>query len=176
MLVNVDLSDCSVLSLRLMTGVYLNGLPSRYVTNDMYVLSRDSNRIYSYEEVKRQIPHDYIITPYCVSDNLRQVVNYFQRFLDEPDRNFAISLHPEYRDKQPPENGWRWEKNGVYIGNKTPQADYLHDEPEIKHVINCMLYLVDDKYVVDDRMTVADIEKEIDDFDNAIATLLREVR
>lgn len=74
---------------------------------------------------------------YCVADNEQQVKDWFESFKDRYDGHYIIAMTPVYKNAQPERDGWRWEKNGEYIGTQNSQADYLYDEPEIE-----MVYMV----------------------------------
>jgi hypothetical protein len=58
---------------------------------------------------------------------------------DRPERMFVSFVRLRAAD-QPREGGWRWRKWGAYIGDKTPQMEYLHDEPEIQEVYTFHVY------------------------------------
>lgn len=49
-------------------------------------------------------------------------------------RLLGVFFTPMVRAEQSPEGGWRWHKWGEYIGDHTPTAEYLYDEPEIERV------------------------------------------
>ncbi|KYC77058.1 hypothetical protein B4092_4795 [Bacillus licheniformis] len=38
------------------------------------------------------------------------------------------------KKNQPRKYGWRWHKWGEYIGNHTPDHEYLYDEKEIEEI------------------------------------------
>lgn len=56
------------------------------------------------------------------------------------ERKFVITLTSVKKENQPPEGGWRWHKWGEYIGEMSPQCEYLHDEPSIKEVFCYHVY------------------------------------
>ncbi len=68
--------------------------------------------------------------PYGVADNLEQIKEYFKRQISDPDEKYFIVVHHIYQEKENAYRGggWRWHKNGPYIGNLEPQCEYLDDE------------------------------------------------
>lgn len=62
---------------------------------------------------------------YGVCDNVEQVLEQYGQWLDLPDRKFCISLIKHTKEDG---SGFRWHKNGKYIGIKEPQMEYLRDE------------------------------------------------
>lgn len=68
--------------------------------------------------------------PYGTADNLEQIKEYFKRQISDPDEKYFIVIHHIYQEKENAYKGggWRWHKNGPYIGNLEPQCEYLDDE------------------------------------------------
>lgn len=58
---------------------------------------------------------------------------------DRPE-SFFVSFVKITRASQPSDGGWRWHKWGAYIGDKEPQREYIHDEPEIDEVYTFHVY------------------------------------
>lgn len=58
---------------------------------------------------------------------------------DRPERLFVAFVRIR-KDEQPPSGGWRWHKWGEYIGEKSPQCEYIHHEPEIEEVYTFQVY------------------------------------
>lgn len=58
---------------------------------------------------------------------------------DRPEHVFVTFVRIR-RDDQPRSGGWRWHKWGDYIGDKEPQFEYLHDEPDIEEVYTFSVY------------------------------------
>lgn len=54
--------------------------------------------------------------------------------------NYTIVVSPIEKKVQPSKEGWRWSKWGKYIGNQTPLAEYLYDEPVIEGVFIFQTY------------------------------------
>jgi hypothetical protein len=82
---------------------------------------------------------------YGVCDSLDQFLAHpLGQWLAASERRFTISFTCVRKADQTPDGGWRWHKWGEYIGEKSPQYEYLYDEgPEIKavycfHVYECM--------------------------------------
>lgn len=53
---------------------------------------------------------------------------------------YVISFVLIKQEDQPPDGGWRWHKWGEYIGDKSPQFEYLFDEPDINEVYTFHVY------------------------------------
>lgn len=79
---------------------------------------------------------------YGVADNASQILDNHERLCREypgyaeyvENRDFVILMMPEFREDQPEKDGWRWERNGDYIGKFEPKYDYLRDEKGIDFV------------------------------------------
>ena len=69
---------------------------------------------------------------YGVADNLDQVRAYAPDYWTS-ERTFILTFYTVTREEDP---GWRWHKNGQYIGTQEPQAEHLGDEPDIEQVIS----------------------------------------
>lgn len=86
---------------------------------------------------------DMDLNSYGVVDNPGQFIERFWDPLENiEDRLFVISFTRIVRAEQPEEGGWRWHKWGPYIGDKNPQMEYIHDEPEIDEVYVYHVYEV----------------------------------
>ena len=75
-----------------------------------------------------------------VCDDPEQAVTKL-RLRERPEKYF-VSFVEIRRADQPRDGGWRWHKWGEYIGDKAPQAEYLHDEPDIERVFTFSVYEV----------------------------------
>ena len=94
-------------------------------------------RALEFEELGEQLTYeqqyglypDYSKSQYGVADNLDQILEYYKEEIDSDDR-FFIYVYPIYQDKSNRGNGggWRWHKWGPYIGQLTPECEYLDDE------------------------------------------------
>ncbi|NUJ17431.1 hypothetical protein FKN04_12680 [Bacillus glycinifermentans] len=68
-----------------------------------------------------------------VCDHFQQVLDLHPVITISPNK-FVIGLTKVRRKDQPRKYGWRWCKWGEYIGNHTPQHEYLYDEEGIEEV------------------------------------------
>lgn len=88
-------------------------------------------------------PYEY----YGVCDNATQVIKYYKDLLNkgllDKNKDYIISLAVVYKAIQPKHNGWRWHKNGQYIGVQNPSMEYIHDEDEIDLVYNFTILAVE---------------------------------
>lgn len=82
---------------------------------------------------------DLSINEYGVCDNYMQILEKCPEIQD-PKRQFIITLTPVKRKNQPSSGGWRWHKWGQYIGTKTPEYEYLYDEYGIEEVFVYHIY------------------------------------
>ena len=71
------------------------------------------------------------INSYGVCDNVLQILDLCPEIETDKSREFIITVTPGLKKNQHHEGGWRWHKWGPYIGTKTPQCEYLYDEPDI---------------------------------------------
>lgn len=82
---------------------------------------------------------------YGVCDSPEQFMTHpIGQWIAGSDRGFTVSFTCIRKAGQPEDGGWRWHKWGEYIGEKSPQCEYLYDEgPEIEevyvyHVYECL--------------------------------------
>lgn len=69
-----------------------------------------------------------------VADSPGQIIAAGGRLLLAECTKYVIGLTYVSADEQPESGGWRWHKWGPYIGTGKPTTEYLHDEPELRHV------------------------------------------
>lgn len=79
------------------------------------------------------------INSYGVCDNYEQIIEQCPE-LDDPNRQFVITLTGIRKADEPSNGGWRWHKWGPYIGAFQPTTEYIHDEPEIEQVYVYHIY------------------------------------
>jgi hypothetical protein len=70
--------------------------------------------------------------PYGTCDTPEQIRDFYGDLLDDPEQPIFISM---YEIKWHRDCEWRWHKNGPYIGDQSPQAEYFGDEPVIRRVL-----------------------------------------
>lgn len=87
-------------------------------------------------------------TPYGTCDNPEQIRDFYGSLLDNPEQPIVITIQ---EIKWHPESQWRWHKNGPYIGDQVPQAEYFGDEPVIRRVLSYHIYALN-------GLTTADVE------------------
>jgi len=80
---------------------------------------------------------------YGVCDNVEQIKQHYPE-LNDSDRMFVVCMTPIYHDDN---GGWRWHKWGQYIGNHTPQFEYLSEEEGIEMVFVFHILEVKSLYV-----------------------------
>ena len=76
---------------------------------------------------KIRIPFD-MDCQYGVADNIEQIKEYYKEWIEKSD--WVIEITPIFQEKENAGKGggWRWHKNGEYIGTLEPQCEYLDDE------------------------------------------------
>lgn len=79
------------------------------------------------------------IGSYGVCDSVEQLLQKCPALVEDG-RQFVITVAQISRADQPSDGGWCWHKWGEYIGDKSPQCEYLHDEPEIEEVLVYHIY------------------------------------
>jgi hypothetical protein len=72
------------------------------------------------------------VSDYGSADTLEQILEYGKRFIDSPEP-YVISFGLISNDDTG--GGWRFHKNGPYIGKHEELGEYLSDSPEIKEII-----------------------------------------
>lgn len=82
---------------------------------------------YKYDDNNRRV----YLNNYGVCDSPEQLLEFYD--FEKDARKLVIFMYC-LQKKYEQENGWRWHKNGVYIGNQQPQAEYLFDEPVIERI------------------------------------------
>jgi len=88
------------------------------------------------------------IPEYGVCDTPEQFLELYRERLDASPRKFVLSF--VLMDKSDPHwHGWRWHKNGPYIGKQEPQCEHFGDEPEIQQV--CMFHVHEGINTTEDR-------------------------
>ena len=99
----------------------------------------------SYEEIHR-FDMDFDKSQYGVADNLEQIKHYFRHEITDKTKKYVIVVSTVYQDKQNKCGfGWKWGKNGKYIGNLNPQCTYLDDEDfgkDFKFVLTFQLLFI----------------------------------
>lgn len=87
----------------------------------------------------------WTVHPSGVCDDWEQIFSKMEDrmrpYIESPEP-FAVFVYRISRGSQPEQGGWRWKKWGEYIGDRQPQCEYLHDEPEIDHVFVFGVYHV----------------------------------
>ncbi len=65
---------------------------------------------------------------------------YLEKLRDDSRYEYVVSFVHLRKADEPASGGWRWHKWGEYVGAKSPQCEYLHDEPEIEEVYTFHVY------------------------------------
>lgn len=107
-----------------------------------------------------EFPHDYPEYPNTIEERLKWMMKQFQekthiqefgscdspaqfkktdnyRIIQQSPFSFIVLLHQITKEDSP---GYRWHKNGAYLGKKKPRAECLGDEPRIKSIWQFQTY------------------------------------
>ena len=79
----------------------------------------------------------WVLPPYGVCDSPDQFIDRYEKGLEEDPRRLFVTFYRVAKANEPPKYGWRWRKWGPYIGDKTPQHEYLAEEDESFVSIYC---------------------------------------
>lgn len=79
------------------------------------------------------------LNPYGICDDHQQILVQCPE-LQDPERQFVVTLTEVRKDQQPDWGGWRWHKWGPYIGTHDIQHEYLYDEQGIERVFVYHIY------------------------------------
>jgi hypothetical protein len=71
----------------------------------------------------------FVSYDYGVCDSYEQVIKHHPE-VNDPDKEFVITLTPIVKADQSASGGWRWHKWGEYIGTLNPQHEYINDEDD----------------------------------------------
>jgi len=128
----------SLVPQRLCLGIYLSPSSPDIEENTDDFMCRGGNLLHRYDDSREPfnvIIKDGLLPSYGVCDGVADILNHpqYSEVLADRIRVFTILLNEIRREYEGP-GGWRWEKNGVYIGTRTPQSDYLYSEPDIESV------------------------------------------
>ena len=86
------------------------------------------------ENVLNANSYSLMINLYGVADNWQQVLKKKKEFVKSKEK-FVMTFSEIKQSDQPEKDGWRWNKWGMYIGDKNPRYEYLYDEKGIESVI-----------------------------------------
>jgi len=84
---------------------------------------------------------------FITADSLEQVIKHFKRPVLDPDKMFVIEYGELNREDH---GGFRWHKNGRYIGIHEPRMECLGDEPIIERIVCAHIYeLLEEPTILD---------------------------
>lgn len=123
------------------TGIY-KGYLDKHALKEYFDI--DGNKIEEYysfsprnmDEVNN---FDNIRENYGTADNIEQVLKHYPELIDE-ERKFIVVYNDLIRAEMPPFYGFRYGKNGSYIGNQNPQSEYFYDDKHIDKIIIYHIY------------------------------------
>lgn len=100
-----------------------------------------------WERLDEEVPEDkqwynYQASSYGVADSIEQILMYFHAVIGNPNNKVLITTREIKREDQSESGGWRWHKNGKYIGTKNPQHEYFYDDKHIDKIVTFHVYCV----------------------------------
>lgn len=84
---------------------------------------------------KNEVLNRYDNWFYGTADNIEQILEHHVDLVADPLNKYVLSVTLLLKEQEPKSGGWRWHKNGTYIGTLKPQCEHLRDEPEISEVL-----------------------------------------
>lgn len=84
------------------------------------------------------------LSSYGVADSLDQVKDKYKALISNPNMKTCLTFHTVLKEDQPEEYGFRFHKNGTYIGDVELTQEYLHDEPLVDSVICFHFYVINE--------------------------------
>lgn len=71
---------------------------------------------------------------YGMADNYEQILDFYPE-LNDPNKKYIVVCEWLYRDSDNPGSGFRYHKNGPYIGNLNPKHAYFNDDTHIEKLL-----------------------------------------
>lgn len=138
----------------------IDNFTNHRVKEDFGMINLKDGLVYTHDDYVHMLPrvHDpvlpsgriepaqsHMVDMYGSADNLKQILHKFRMCLMSTDK-YVLSYHPVLKSDQSPDGGYRFHKNGEYIGNKRSKHnhEYLYDEPKIDHILQYHWYKVEE--------------------------------
>lgn len=109
--------------------------------SEIYKNFQDKSPFLSTGKIRPNAPGQ-MVNQYGSADNIQQVLRKHRKMLMNPDQKFVIEYHVIDRETG---GGYRWHKNGSYIGTKKPKHEYLRDDTHIDSIIQYNIILLKEK-------------------------------
>lgn len=123
------------------TGIYKGHLDKHTLKNYFNVNGSEIEEFYSFSP--RNMDESANFTNrrenYGTADNIEQVLKHYPELADE-DRNFILVYNDLIRTEMSPVDGFRYCKNGSYIGTQNPQNEYFYNDKHIDKIIIYHIY------------------------------------
>lgn len=75
---------------------------------------------------------DFSVNEYGSADSVEQILEHGVRLAQDKERRFVVQVFAISKEH---DGGYRWHKNGPYIGNKERSCEYLADEKDINQIV-----------------------------------------
>lgn len=116
---------------------------TRKESRNLYSIMDDETRTEEEQDNARNEFFAHSMDAYGTADNVQQVLERFERVIANPDIKVVFGFNNVYRENQSESGGWRWHKNGEYIGNQKPTHEYLYDDTHIDKIIQFHVYVIE---------------------------------
>lgn len=104
---------------------------------------RKMNRLYS-QKYNRGPYRDFVgYGAYGLCDSPEQLLAVYPHFADD-DVKRVITFSGILREDQPSSGGFRYHKNGTYVGRQKPRNEYLYDDKHIDMICSFHVYRIED--------------------------------
>jgi hypothetical protein len=123
-IISGKLLDSDAAPTRLDTGLYL--MP--HFNANMYVNTSQWEQFWGYKIFGNVAAHDYGV---CDSPEQLVAKRAYKKLLSAKRTAYCVFFTPVHREEQPPDDGWRWHKWGIYEGKQKPRHEYLYDDTHI---------------------------------------------
>ncbi len=115
------------------------------LTGDLYNCLDNKIKVFEFCNYVRKVGidkafrHDFVrLGQYGVADNIEQVKEHYKKLIGYKTKKYCIQINFINNDVE--QGGFRWHKNGQYIGKHEIQGEYLWDNKDIKYVITFNIY------------------------------------
>jgi len=104
---------------------------------------RQMDKLYS-QKYKRGPYRDFMsLGAYGLCDSPEQLLELYPHLDDDGTPRF-LTFHKISREHQHPTGGFRYHKNGKYVGKQRPRCEYLYDDDHIDFICSFHVYRVED--------------------------------
>ena len=103
---------------------------------------RSMDKLYSQRYKRGPYRNFMSLGAYGLCDSPEQLMELYPH-LDDDDVPRVVGFQYIVRKNQSPQGGFRYHKNGNYVGRQRPRHEYLYDDTHIDHIISFHIYRVE---------------------------------